>query len=67
MTLWVARDGSHNYGAASEHFLGEEGAFCVPVIRRRMGQARQLVVKSSVSSPIRVDVLACAVQAEQER
>lgn len=67
MTIRVSRDGSHVYGAASQHFLGEEGAFCVPVIRRRLGQARQMAVKCSISSPIRVDVLACAVQAEQER
>lgn len=66
MTITVAKDGSKNYGAATQHFLGEEGAFCVPVIRRRMGTARQMTVKCSISSPTRVDILALAVEAEQE-
>jgi hypothetical protein len=66
MTLKVAKDGSRNYGAATVHFLGEEGAFCVPVIRRRMGNARQFVLRCSVTSPTRVDILAQAIQAELE-
>jgi len=66
MTVKVAKDGSRNYGAATQHFLGEEGAFCVPVIRRRLGIARQLVTRNSVSSPTRVDILAMAIQAELE-
>jgi hypothetical protein len=66
VTVWVAKDGSHNYGAATEHFLGEEGAFCVPVIRRRMGTSRQFTVKVACTSPTRVDFLAMAVEAERE-
>lgn len=67
ITLWVAKDGSRNYGAATQHFLGEEGAFCVPVIRRRMGSSRQFAVRVSCTSPTRVDILAMAIEAEQER
>jgi hypothetical protein len=66
ITIKVAKDGSKNYGAATQHFLGEEGAFCVPVIRRRCGSARQFAVRVSCTSPTRVDFLAMAMQAERE-
>lgn len=67
MTVKVSKDGSRVYGAATTHFLGEEGAFCVPVIRRRLGTARQMALKCSISSPTRVDILAMGMQAETER
>lgn len=67
MTLRTSNDGAHNFGNASQHFLGEEGAFCVAVERYRMGSQRQMVIRSSVSSPTRVDVLAQAIQADRER
>jgi hypothetical protein len=66
VTIWVAKD-AHNYGAATEHFLGEEGAFCVPVIRRRLGNSRQFAMKVSCTSPTRVDFLAMAIQASKEK
>lgn len=66
MTLKLSKDGSHVYGSASQHFLGEEGAFCVPVIRRRCGQAQRINVHGEISSPIRVDILAAAAEVSRE-
>lgn len=66
MTMWVAKDGSHNYGAATQHDIGVTGQFCVAAIRRRLGQSRQFVLKCSVTSPYRRDVMALAIQADRE-
>lgn len=65
LTMKVAKDAT-NFGAATEHFLGEEGAFNVPAIRRRLGTSRQFVLRCSMTSPTRIDVLGMAVQVTRE-
>lgn len=61
-TIWLAKDGAHSFNAATEHYLGEEGAFVQTAIRRRMGQCRQAVARVRFTSPVRRDVIAMAVQ-----
>jgi len=63
-TITISKDGSHNYVAQSEHSLGADGEFLTRVIRRRMGQARHMVVAVEVSSFIKSDLLAASVQME---
>lgn len=65
-TIEVTKDGSHNYGAATLHDIGNTGQFCVAAIRRRLGQARQMTVRVTVTSPYKRDVVAMAIELERE-
>lgn len=65
LTIRVSRD-AHNYGAASPHFLGEEGQFNYKVTRNRIGQSEQLALELEISSPTRVDILALEAEVESE-
>jgi hypothetical protein len=65
-TIALSKDGAHNYVAPTIHDLGATGDFQKQIIRRRLGMARSMVVRFSVSSPIRCSVLASEVMAESE-
>lgn len=58
--LRVSRDGSQNYGDATEHNLGRTGKL-IAAERTRMGASRQLVLEEEDSSPFRSDIIAFAV------
>ena len=60
-TISIAKDGAHDFVAHSQHDLGATGAFQTRVVRRRLGQARHMVVKIEVSSPIKRDLIACSI------
>lgn len=65
-TIHISKDGSHNYGAASIHDIGDTGQFCTAAIRRRLGSARQMVMRCTVTSPYKRDVIALAVEVSRE-
>ena len=66
-TISLSKDGAHNFVAHSHHDLGDTGAFETRVIRRRLGQARHLVVKIEVSSPRKRDLIAASIDMDTER
>lgn len=57
-----SKDGGHNWSAWVERDLGEVGEFQKRVRRYRLGQGRQWVFDTRVTSPIRVDILAMSLQ-----
>lgn len=59
--LRVSRDGSHNYGDATQHDIGNTGSFCQYAVRTRLGTSRQLVIEEEVSSPFKADLISLAV------
>jgi hypothetical protein len=66
-TIGLSRDGAHNEIARTEHYLGDVGAFMVPVLRTRCGQARQMVLIIEVSSQIKRDLIDGQIQIQQEQ
>lgn len=67
VTIEISKDGGHNWGAATIHDIGATGEFCVPAIRRRLGSSRQFLVRWTVTSPYKRDVLAAAIEATREK
>lgn len=67
ITTSYSKDGAHNFVAEIEHHIGEVGERQNPVIRRRFGQARHMVMRVSMTSPVMVTFVACAIQSTPER
>lgn len=60
----LSRDGAHNLEEPTVHSLGEVGEFNDRIIRRRCGIARQMVLRFSVTDPVRVDVFELVLEIE---
>ena len=60
-----SKDGGNNWSTWVERSLGEVGQFQQRVRRYRLGQGRQWVFDIRVTSPVRADLLAAAVQVTQ--
>ena len=66
-TISVSKDGAHDFVAHTEHSLGEVGEFGKRVTRRKLGQARHMVVCIEVSSNMKSDLLSASIDMETER
>ena len=64
LELSHSKDGSHTGSDFSQHDIGDTGAFLVPVIKRRLGVARHMVVTARVSSPYPRNVIGMSVMTE---
>jgi hypothetical protein len=60
----VSRDGGHTWSSWRERSLGELGEYRRRVTFSRFGQARQMVLKIRVTSPIRADLFGIAADLE---
>lgn len=66
LSLRVSKNGAHTYGDPSYHALPATGDFHKRIVRRRMGQARQFVVRIDCTSPVEVTLIAASVQTSAE-
>lgn len=57
VTLFVSKDGGHNYGAAREQSLGELGQYPHRVRFRRLGRMIEGTFKVRITSPLVIDHL----------
>jgi hypothetical protein len=63
LQISVSKNGSKTYGDPSFHDLPETGDFKKRIVRRRLGQARKMVVKIECTSPVDVTILAASIDA----
>ena len=66
LTVRVAKNGAQTFGDPSYHDLPETGDFRKRIVRRRMGQSRQFVVRLDCTSPLAVTLIAASVQTSSE-
>ena len=64
VTLFVSKDGGHNYGAAREQSLGELGQYQQRVRFRRLGRMIDGMFKVRVTSPVVMDHLGAVADME---
>ena len=65
LELTYSKDGGHTKADFTPHDLGEVGTFCLPIIKRRLGIARQLVVTGRTSSPRRATIIGLSVMVSE--
>lgn len=62
VTIFVSKDGGHNYGAAREQSLGELGQYQQRVRFRRLGRAESFCAKIRVTSPIVMNHMGAVIE-----
>lgn len=63
LQISVSKNGSQTYGDPTYHDLPETGDFKKRITRKRLGQARQMVMRIEVTSPVDVTLIAASVDA----
>lgn len=64
VTIFVSKDGGHNFGPAREQSLGELGQYQHRVRFRRLGRAEAFCAKIRVTSPIVMDHMGAVIDME---
>lgn len=60
----ISKDGGHNWGNTRRRSLGRLGEYEQRIRLLRLGRYRQMVVKITVSSPLKRDLLGAVVTLE---
>lgn len=64
VTVFISRDGGHNFGPGRECSMGELGEYRNRVRLRRLGRSEQFCAKIRVTSPISMDHLGAVIDLE---
>ena len=64
--LRYAKDGAENFGAWRDLAAGDTGSFQQPLVARRLGMSRHLVLEIMDTSDTAQDVLGASIDAESE-